>query len=130
MYEITKNDGATRWLRVVRTRVYRTGQLAEFQTVLKKSLEHVYLITAEAISAVDELNPHLRYMNTQGDQILLQGTARTETSAYWSSGCSRRTTGHARGRVRPRRRLAREQSARPAVDRLDQDRVSAPAKWC
>jgi hypothetical protein len=73
MYEITKNDGATRWLRVVRTRVYRTGQLAEFQTVLKKSLEHVYLITAEAISAVDELNPHLRYMNTQGDQILLQG---------------------------------------------------------
>jgi hypothetical protein len=73
MYEITKNEGAPRWLRVVGTRVYRAGQLAEFQTILTKSLEHVYLITAEAVSAVDQLNPHLRYMNTQGDQILVQG---------------------------------------------------------
>jgi hypothetical protein len=73
MYEITKNEAAPRWLRVVGTRVYRAGQLAEFQTVFKKSLEHVYLVTAERVSAADELNPHLRYMNTQGDQILVQG---------------------------------------------------------
>jgi len=73
MYEITKNEGAPRWLRVVGTRVYQKGEIAEFQTVLKKSSEHVYIVTAEAVTAADQLNRHLRYMNTQGDAILVNG---------------------------------------------------------
>lgn len=73
MYEITKNDDTPRWLRVVGTRVYRTGETAEFRTDLRKFKEHVYLVTAEAVAADDQLNAHLRYMSSQGDAILVQG---------------------------------------------------------
>jgi len=73
MYEITKNHDTPRWLRVIGTRVYRQGETAEFRSDLKKFTEHVYLVTAEAVTAQDQLNPHLRFMTTQGDAILLQG---------------------------------------------------------
>ena len=73
MYEITKNEGAPRWLRVVGTQVYRKSEVAEFRSDFKKSHEHVYLVTAEAVASDRDLNPHLRYMNAQGDSILLQG---------------------------------------------------------
>ena len=32
--------------------------------MLKKFREHLYLVTAEAVAAADQLNPHLRYMST------------------------------------------------------------------
>ncbi len=73
MYEITKNDDTPRWLRVTGTRVYRQGETAEFRTDLRKFKEHVYLVTAEAVTADDHLNPHLRYMSAQGDAILVPG---------------------------------------------------------
>jgi hypothetical protein len=73
MYEITKNNDTPRWLRVIGTRVYRQGETAEFRSDLKKFAEHVYLVTAEAVTAHDRLNAHLRFMTTQGDAILLQG---------------------------------------------------------
>jgi len=34
---------------------------------------HVYLVTAEAVESPARLNPHLAYMSSQGDQILLKG---------------------------------------------------------
>jgi hypothetical protein len=40
---------------------------------VRKFKEHLYLVTAEAVRGDDPLNAHLRYMNTQGDAILLQG---------------------------------------------------------
>lgn len=73
MYEITKNHDTPRWLRVIGTRVYRKGETAEFRSDLRKFTEHVYLVTAEAVTAHDQLNAHLRFMSTQGDAILLQG---------------------------------------------------------
>lgn len=73
MYEITKNHDTPRWLRVIGTRVYRQGETAEFRSNLRKFAEHVYLVTAEAVTAHDQLNAHLRFMTTQGDAILLQG---------------------------------------------------------
>ncbi len=73
MYEITKNDDTPRWLRVIGTRVYRQGESVEFRTDLRKFKEHVYLVTAEAVTADDQLNAHLRYMGTQGDTILVPG---------------------------------------------------------
>ena len=62
-----------RWLRVIGTRVYLEGETAEFKSDLRKFAEHVYLVTAEAVTAHDQLNVHLRFMSTQGDAILLQG---------------------------------------------------------
>ena len=73
MYEITKNASTPRWLRVIGTRVYLEGETAEFKSDLRKFAEHVYLVTAEAVTAHDQLNAHLRFMSTQGDAILLQG---------------------------------------------------------
>ena len=73
MYEITKNATTPRWLRVIGTRVYREGETAEFRSDLRKFAEHVYLVTAEAVTTPDQLNAHLRFMSTQGDAILLQG---------------------------------------------------------
>ena len=73
IYEITKNHDTPRWLRVIGTQVYRQGETAEFRSDLKKFAEHVYLVTAEAVTAHDQLNAHLRFMTTQGDAILLQG---------------------------------------------------------
>jgi hypothetical protein len=73
MYEITKNHDTPRWLRVIGTRVDRKGETAEFRSDLRKFTEHVYLVTAEAVTAHDQLNAHLRFMSTQGDAIFLQG---------------------------------------------------------
>ena len=55
------------------TRVYLEGETAEFKSDLRKFAEHFYLVTAEAVTAHDQLNAHLRFMSTQGDAILLQG---------------------------------------------------------
>ena len=55
------------------TRVYLEGETAEFKSDLRKFAEHVYLVTAEAVTAHDQLNARLRFMSTQGDAILLQG---------------------------------------------------------
>lgn len=73
IYEITKKKGAERQLKVVASGFYKSGEVAEFKTEAHKFEERVYLVTAEATGSAEELNPHLRYMNTQGNEILLKG---------------------------------------------------------
>jgi hypothetical protein len=73
IYEITKKKGAERQLKVVASGFYKSGEVAEFKTEARKFEEHVYLVTAEATGSAEELNSHLRYMNTQGNEILLKG---------------------------------------------------------
>jgi hypothetical protein len=73
VYEITKKQDSVRRLRVVRSKVRQTGEIAEFRTVVQKFDEHLYLITAEAVHSEAQLNPHLRYMNSQNNEIILKG---------------------------------------------------------
>lgn len=73
VYEITKKPDSARQLRVVRTRFCQKGEMVEFRTVTKKFDEQVYLVTAEAAISETELNPHLRYMNAQDNEITLAG---------------------------------------------------------
>lgn len=40
---------------------------------MEKFDEHLYLITAEAVESETQLNPHLQYMNSQNNEIILKG---------------------------------------------------------
>lgn len=73
VYEITKKPNSERQLRVLVSRFRQTGEVAQFETTIKKFQEHVYFVTAEAVQSETQLNPHLRYMNTQNNEILLKG---------------------------------------------------------
>lgn len=73
IYEITKKQNASRRLRVITTRFRQRGEIAEFKTVVKKFDEHIYLVTAEAVKSETQLNPHLHYMNSQNNEIILKG---------------------------------------------------------
>jgi hypothetical protein len=86
------------------------GQRADFRTIRTKSLEHVELITAEAVGAVDELDSYLRYMNTQGDQIPGRGYR-----ANWNLNGLKV-------------RLLEKNDAGAREGELARD--AAPAKWC
>jgi hypothetical protein len=93
MNEITRNDGAH-----ADSGGHATAPVspAEFQGVRTKSLEHVYLITAEAVSAAEQPSAYLCYMNTHGDQILGQGC-----STNWNLSVLKfRLLEGARGRAR------------------------------
>lgn len=73
VYEITKNPDSERQLRVLVSRFRQKGEVAEFKTTVKKFQEHVFFVTAEAVQSETQLNPHLQYMNTQNNEILLKG---------------------------------------------------------
>lgn len=75
VYEISrrKQDRA-RYLRVVASGYYdRPGQVAEFRTTVQDLQEELYFVTAERVQSADELDSHLRYMNTQDNAILVKG---------------------------------------------------------
>jgi hypothetical protein len=72
-YEITKARNSNRQLRVAGSQFRRLGETAEFKTVVNKFDEHLYLITAESVTSQGQLNPHLQYMNSQKNEIILKG---------------------------------------------------------
>lgn len=73
VYEITKNPNSERHLRVLVSTFRKKAEVAEFKTTVKKFQEHVFFVTAEAVQSETQLNPHLRYMNAQNNEILLKG---------------------------------------------------------
>lgn len=73
IYEIAKDDGAERTLRVIGTKWYPDGALAQFTTTVAKHAEDVFLVTAEKTTDPAQLDKHLQYMETQGDELLVKG---------------------------------------------------------
>ena len=73
IYEIAKDGDADRTLRVVGTKWYADGATAEFTTTVAKHAEDVFLVTAEKEPDEKTLDAHLRYMQTQGDELTVKG---------------------------------------------------------
>jgi len=73
VYEISKRTGAGRELRVLATGYYVKREKAVFRKKVEKLEEDVFMITAEKVTDASELNSHLRYMESQGNAIRLQG---------------------------------------------------------
>lgn len=73
VYQISKRNGAGRELRVVATGYHVKPEKAVFRQRVEKLEENVFFITAEKVAAATELNSHLRYMESQGNAILLKG---------------------------------------------------------
>lgn len=74
VYQISKRTGAAgRELRVVATGYHVKPEKAVFRQRVEKLDENVFFITAEKVAAATELNSHLRYMESQGNAILLKG---------------------------------------------------------
>lgn len=74
LYEIAKEKNADhRMLRVLGTRWCRPGETAAFEGEARDVEEQVFLITAERTKSAEELDSHLQYMNSQGDQLLVKG---------------------------------------------------------
>lgn len=73
VYEISKRAGAGRELRVVATGYYDKPEKAVFRKKVEAMEENVFFLTAETVSGAGELNSHLRYMESQGNAILLKG---------------------------------------------------------
>src|SRR6476646_4766399 len=72
VYEIAKDDGAERTLRVIATKWFADGATAELATTVAKHAEDVFLVTAEKEADASTLDKHLQYMQTQGDQLLVK----------------------------------------------------------
>jgi hypothetical protein len=73
VYEITKQKNGDRMLRVLASGYYKSGDVAEFKATAIAAEEDVYLVSAEATASATDLNPHLRYMNAQGNEIVVKG---------------------------------------------------------
>src|SRR3954451_13055546 len=46
---------------------------AVFRKTIERLEENIFLVTAEKVTASDELNSHLRFMEEQGNSIILKG---------------------------------------------------------
>ncbi len=74
IYEITKEKGGDhRMLRVIATKWCKDGDVAEFTTDVKKRDEDVFFVVAEKTTSAEQLNPHQKYMASQGDALLVKG---------------------------------------------------------
>ena len=74
LYEIAKErDADHRMLRVLGTKWCRDGETASFDGEARDVEEQVFLITAENAKTADELDQHLKYMASQGDQLAVKG---------------------------------------------------------
>ncbi|TAL09811.1 MAG: hypothetical protein EPO02_09230 [Nitrospirae bacterium] len=73
VYEISKRPGSSRELRVVATGYHAKPEKAVFRKTVEKLEENVFFVTAEKIASADDLNSHLRYMQEQGNAIVLKG---------------------------------------------------------
>lgn len=73
VYEVTKRGDADRELRVVATGYHDKPGKAVFRKKIETLEENVFFITVEQVTSAKELNSHLRYMESQGNEILLKG---------------------------------------------------------
>jgi hypothetical protein len=73
VYEVSKRVGAARELRVVTTGYHTKPEKAVFRRKIEKLEEDVFIISVERVSSANELNAHLRYMESQGNTIILKG---------------------------------------------------------
>lgn len=73
VYQISKEAGKPRMLRIVATGFHDKTGAAEFRATMPKIEENVFIITAEKVKSADELNSHLKYMNSQNNSVTLKG---------------------------------------------------------
>ena len=73
VYEISKRPGASRELRIVATGYHDKPEKAVFRKTVERLEENVFFVTAEKVTSAGDLNSHLRYMEEQGNAILLKG---------------------------------------------------------
>ena len=72
VYEISKRPGSGRELRIVATGYHAKPEKAVFRKTVEKLEENVFFVTAEKVASADDLNSHLRYMQEQGNAIVLK----------------------------------------------------------
>ncbi len=73
VYEISKRSEGNRELRVVATGYHTKPEKAVFRKRIERLEENVFLVTAEKVTSSDDLNSHLRFMEEQGNSIILKG---------------------------------------------------------
>ena len=73
VYEISKRPGGSRELRIVATGFHDKPEKAVFRKTVERLEELMFFVTAEKVASADDLNAHLRYMQEQGNAILLKG---------------------------------------------------------
>jgi hypothetical protein len=73
VYQISKERKGVRKVRVLASGFHPKGEVATFTSPIDDLEENVFLVTAEKVSSDTELNSHLKYMNAQGNMILLKG---------------------------------------------------------
>jgi len=74
VYQVSKKDqNAQRFLRVLSTGYFQTGEIAVLHSKIQSQKENVFFITIEKTTSQENLNSHLKYMNTQDNEIILKG---------------------------------------------------------
>jgi hypothetical protein len=73
VYEISKRTDGHRELRVVAAGYHSKPEKAVFRKRIERLEENVFLVTAEKVMSPNDLNSHLRFMEEQGNAIILKG---------------------------------------------------------